>query len=69
MVDSSVATPRLHYPDYNILIVDDMPVNLSVIVDSLEEYGFGIRIARSGESALQRVHYDPPDLILLDVLM
>ena len=69
MIDSSVAMPHLHYPDYNILIVDDMPVNLSVIVDSLEEYGFGIRIARSGESALQRVHYDPPDLILLDVLM
>lgn len=54
---------------YNILIVDDTPVNLGVIVDYLESYGFGIRIARSGETALQRVHYDPPDIILLDVLM
>ncbi len=54
---------------HNILIVDDMPVNLSVIVDFLQSYGFGIRIARSGESALKRVHYDPPDLILLDILM
>ncbi|MCB0213694.1 MAG: response regulator, partial [Anaerolineae bacterium] len=31
--------------------------------------GFGIRIARSGESALQRVEYDRPDVILLDVLL
>jgi signal transduction histidine kinase len=61
--------PQLNYQDYSILIVDDMPVNLGVIVDYLEGYGFGIRIARSGESALKRVQYDPPDIILLDVLM
>jgi signal transduction histidine kinase len=64
-----MSTHPLRYSDYNILIVDDMPVNLSIVVDYLEEYGFGIRIARNGESALQRARYDPPDLILLDVLM
>ena len=57
------------FQDYNILIVDDTPVNLGVIVDILESYGFGIRIARSGKSALKRVQYDPPDIILLDILM
>lgn len=60
---------QFRYADYNILIVDDMPINLSIVVDYLEEYGFGIRIARNGESALERVRYDQPDLILLDVLM
>ena len=60
---------NLNYSDFNILIVDDMPLNLSVVVDYLEEFGFGIRIARSGESALQRIQYDQPDLVLLDVLM
>ncbi len=64
-----VGTQALHYPDYNILIVDDMPINLRIVVDYLEEYGFGIRIARSGESAIKRAQYDQPDLILLDVLM
>ena len=64
-----MSTPELHYPDYNILIVDDMPINLSIVVDYLQEYGFGIRIARNGESAIERVKYDQPDLILLDVLM
>ena len=60
---------RLDYQNYNILIVDDTPVNLEVITDFLESYGFGIRMARSGESALKRVEYNRPDIILLDVLM
>ena len=55
--------------NHNILIVDDMPVNLGVVVEFLQSYGFGIRIARSGENALRRAQYDPPDIILLDVLL
>jgi signal transduction histidine kinase len=60
---------ELNYAEYYILIVDDIPANLGVIVDYLARYGFGIMIARSGESALQKARYAPPDLILLDVLM
>lgn len=59
----------LTYRDYSILIVDDTPVNLGVLVDYLEGYGFNIRIARRGETALQRVAYAAPDIILLDVLL
>ena len=59
----------LSFQNYNILIVDDTPLNLGVVVDYLESYGFGIRIARSGEMAIKRVHYALPDLILLDILM
>ena len=69
MQANSVPTTQLTYSDYSILIVDDMPVNLAVLVDYLEEYGFNIRIARRGETALQRVQYDAPNLILLDVLL
>lgn len=64
-----MSSHALTYTDYSILIVDDTPVNLRVIVDYLEACGFHIRIARSGERALKRVQYDQPDLILLDVLM
>ncbi|MCB9101652.1 MAG: response regulator [Anaerolineales bacterium] len=67
-MDTTQPNP-LDYQSYNILIVDDTPVNLEVIIDFLESYGFGIRMARSGENALKRVEYDRPDLILLDVLL
>lgn len=60
---------ELSFQDYSILIVDDTPLNLGVVVDYLESYGFGIRIARSGETAIKRVRYAPPDIILLDILM
>ena len=51
--------------NYNVLIVDDAPVNLGVLVTFLEKCGLGIRIARSGESALKRVQYELPDICLL----
>lgn len=69
MVSSLTHSAVSEHKDYNILIVDDTPVNLGVVVDFLQQDGFGIRIARSGESALNRVQYDKPDVILLDVLM
>ncbi len=59
----------IDYTQYNILLVDDTPHNLDILVEFLQEYGFGLRIARSGESALQRINYDAPDIILLDVLL
>lgn len=59
----------MDYSQYSILVVDDTPLNLSLIVDYLTEYGFRIRVARSGEMALKGVAYAPPSLILLDVVM
>jgi len=58
-------TPAQH----SILVVDDNPNNLAVLSDSLGELGFEILVARDGESALQKVNYALPDLILLDVMM
>lgn len=52
-----------------ILIVDDTPTNLGVLFDFLADYGFKVLVARDGQSALQKVEYAVPDLILLDVLM
>lgn len=59
----------VNYADYSILLVDDTPNNLDVLVEFLQEYGFNLRVALSGESALRRIHYDAPDIILLDVLL
>lgn len=52
-----------------ILIVDDTPMNLRVIVESLEGHGYRIVVATRGEEALKRANYVQPDLVLLDVMM
>ena len=52
-----------------ILIVDDSPGNLGVLQGVLEEKGFYVLVATSGERALAGLADAPPDLILLDVNM
>lgn len=52
-----------------ILIVDDTPENLKVLIAFLEQFDFRIMVAQDGESALKRVEHVLPDIILLDVLM
>ncbi|MBF0611709.1 MAG: response regulator [Magnetococcales bacterium] len=51
-----------------ILIVDDVPGNISVLVDILGE-SYDIYAATNGVDALQAVMDTPPHLILLDVVM
>ncbi|MGK7895615.1 MAG: response regulator [Xenococcus sp. (in: cyanobacteria)] len=55
--------------DHNILIVDDNPNNLAVIVDYLEDSGLNILVSQDGDSSLKRAKYAKPSIILLDVLM
>ena len=52
-----------------ILIVDDTPTNLEVLLDLLEAAGFKVVVAEDGERAIALAEYAPPDLILLDILM
>jgi PAS domain S-box-containing protein len=52
-----------------ILIVDDTPTNLEVLLDLLEADGFKVVVAEDGERAIGLAEYAPPDLILLDILM
>jgi DNA-binding response OmpR family regulator/DNA-binding CsgD family transcriptional regulator len=52
-----------------VLIVDDVPDNLSVLHDALDEAGYTVLVATHGESALQRAAQALPDVVLLDALM
>lgn len=52
-----------------ILIVDDNPINIGLVVDHLEEHGLQVTVAQGGEEALKRAEFVQPDLILLDVMM
>ena len=52
-----------------ILIVDDHEDNLELLGMGLEARGFRVEKASSGQEALDRVAENPPDLILLDIMM
>ncbi len=52
-----------------VLIVDDVPENLSLLHDALDESGYTVLVATNGESALQRARKSLPDVILLDAVM
>ncbi len=52
-----------------VLIVDDVPDNLSVLHDALDESGYTVLVATSGETALQRAAQSLPDIVLLDAVM
>jgi len=52
-----------------ILVVDDQPVNITLMQKKLESEKMTVITARSGFEALEVVAAEPPDLILLDVMM
>jgi len=52
-----------------ILVVDDEPDLLAELAPLLERTGFSVVTASDGQQALNIVSRDPPDLIVLDVLM
>ena len=52
-----------------VLIVDDVPDNLAVLHDALDESGYTVLVALSGKAALQRAVQALPDVVLLDAIM
>jgi len=55
-------------PPY-ILAVDDLPDNLELIEAILDGEGYRVRYLDSGIKALDHIRKEPPDLVLLDVMM
>lgn len=53
----------------DILVVDDVPENVQLLFDLLVERGYDVRRVINGRQALNAVRSDPPDLILLDIMM
>lgn len=52
-----------------ILVVDDEP-NIALSLEFLmKKAGFAVEVARDGREALERLERDPPDLVLLDVMI
>ena len=52
-----------------VLIVDDVPDNLSLLHDALDEAGYTVLVATDGPSALARARQARPAIVLLDAMM
>jgi class 3 adenylate cyclase len=56
-------------PSKKILVVDDTPHNVKMLVDLLSAKGFVTLTASSGKEGLDLIETERPDLVLLDVMM
>ncbi len=52
-----------------VLVVDDEPNIVLSLEFLMKQAGYDVRVARDGEAALAAVAAEPPDLILLDVML
>ena len=52
-----------------ILVIDDEPDFVSIVQANLEKEGFDVEVAYDGVEGLQKVKANPPDAIVLDVIM
>src|SRR5947199_7382865 len=52
-----------------VLFADDEPNIVTALEFLLERNGYQVRIARNGDEALKAIESDPPDLVLLDIMM
>jgi len=61
--------PQFIAPDADVLVVDDNPMNLSVIKGLLKATKVFVTTAESGEECLEKIKYDHFDVVLLDHMM
>jgi putative two-component system response regulator len=59
--------PPQHRGD--VLVVDDTPVNLTLVANVLRGKGYRVRAVPSGALALKAAEAEVPDLVLLDIMM
>lgn len=52
-----------------VLVVDDEPDFASIVQSNLEKEGFAVDVAYNGVEGLEKVQANPPDAIVLDVMM
>lgn len=57
------------YSKFTVLIVDDIPVNITLLKTMLTRTNVGILTATNGEEALEIVRKQKPELVLLDIHM
>ncbi len=57
------------FSKFDVLAVDDVPLNLMLVTKMLSRFKFTVRTAENGKRAVEEVVKKKPDLILLDIMM
>jgi two-component system alkaline phosphatase synthesis response regulator PhoP len=52
-----------------VLVVDDEPDFAAIVQTNLEKEGFEVEVAYNGVEGLEKVYANPPDAIVLDIMM
>ncbi|GJD17993.1 response regulator receiver sensor signal transduction histidine kinase [Rivularia sp. IAM M-261] len=65
---NSEQSPNIR-PVETILVIDDSPTNLEVLYTTLSDAGYEVLVEMDGYSGIEQAENNPPDLILLDIMM
>ena len=52
-----------------VMVVDDVPANVDVVLGFLYQAGYRVLVADSGVRGIEQLELEAPDLILLDLMM
>lgn len=69
MVQHELAGNRIEPAMTTILVADDEPVLLRVLVDALTDEGYLVIAARDGREAVDLAQAHSPDLVMMDIMM
>ena len=56
------------FSECKILIVEDIEANIDILMDALGD-DYDVSVAMDGETALENLEIEVPDIILLDIMM
>lgn len=57
------------FSKFNVLVVDDVPLNQILVTKMLSRYNFQVRTASNGLEAMEAIRAKKPSVILLDIMM
>ncbi|PMB00653.1 hybrid sensor histidine kinase/response regulator, partial [Fischerella thermalis CCMEE 5196] len=69
MVEDSNIQQQSFLNTETILVIDDSPTNLEVLYATLSGAGYEVLVEMDGISGIEQTKNNPPDLILLDIMM